>query len=87
MSEPKLMALLQLSPKAFRELFQLPPGTEVVRIETRPGYRGRVDVIIEGAGWLTDEWAPLRSATAIVTHTFLEDRRELAPVIKWSWDK
>jgi hypothetical protein len=49
----KKMALLRLGPIALRELFQLPAGAEVVRVEADHGYRGGVRVVIEGAGWDT----------------------------------
>ncbi len=85
MSEPKLMALLRVSPEAIRDLFQLPPGTEVLRVETRPEYRGSVDIVIAGAGWPTDEGGPIRTATGVVQREFLTDGCELIQRIEWGF--
>lgn len=84
MSEIKKMASLRLGPAALRELFQLPEGVEVVRIESDFGYRGGLRLVIEGAGWATAEGAPIQPAEpAIVTVTRDEAGQIARSTIDW----
>lgn len=51
----KNMAILTVTPEAFRHLLQLPDDVEVVRVEMAPGQRGTLHVMVEGVGWPTGE--------------------------------
>jgi hypothetical protein len=80
----KKMAILRLDPPALRGLFQLPDGVEVLRVETVPGYRGAVRMVIEGAGWDTMEGNPIMPADpAIVTVTRDEEGKITRSTIDW----
>lgn len=51
----KNMAILTVTPEAFRHLLQLPDDVEVVRVEMAPGQRGTLHAMVEGIGWPTPE--------------------------------
>ncbi|MCA0214527.1 MAG: hypothetical protein LCH79_15285 [Proteobacteria bacterium] len=73
MTKTKKMAVLGLNPAALRNVLRLPDDAEVIRIETVPGYRGLVNVIVEGVGWEVQEGGPLPPSTHGV---FTVDRDE-----------
>lgn len=57
------MAILEVSPEMFRELFQLPPGCEVVGVSVPFDRPGLIEISIRGAGWPTPPGAVLQHTT------------------------
>lgn len=53
------MALITVSAGFMREMLQLPDECEIVRIECAPGYHGRFNLVVEGAGWPVSDGMPI----------------------------
>lgn len=80
----KKMAILRLTPQAFRDLMQLPETVEVVRVELESGTRGNLHLMIEGAGWDTHEGAMVIPAqAAIITSHKDQNGTSIDRIIDW----
>lgn len=74
----KRMAILEIHPKIFRDLLQLPDGAEISDLRVNIDRRGVLEVKIDGAGWEVREGECLMRTTGTVTTDELGRR-----VIDW----
>ena len=61
------MAVLEIHPRMFREILQLPEGAEVVDMRIAIDRRGILELKIVGAGFDTKEGEVIRRVTGTVT--------------------
>lgn len=86
MAPTKKMALLRVTPEALRTLLQLPDATEIVRVELADGHRGVMHLMIEGAGWETEEGSPVMPAdSAIITETVDAAGALVSRLVDWGF--
>lgn len=78
----KKMAILTITPEVLRQLLQL-PECDVIRVETDPGYRGVLRLVIEGAGWDTPEGGPIMPADTAICTTETDDEGHKHVAIDW----
>ena len=76
----KKMAVLEIDPRAFRELLQLPDGAEIIDLRVNIDRRGMLEVKIQGAGWNTVAGAVIPHAIGTVTVDAVGNR-----VIDWGF--
>lgn len=84
----KKMAILTVTPEAFRGLLQLPESVEVVGVEVAQGYRGVLRIVIEGAGWDTREGEAISpTGAATITNRHDETGAIVSRSIDWHLPK
>jgi len=82
----RLMAILEFDAGRLRELLQLPESAEIIWCRMDRDCRGRIEVVIEGAGFPTDEGGFLHRTTCTVTIAQTEDGGiELNPKLEWGF--
>lgn len=63
----KRMAILAVTPEVFCKLLQLPEDVELVRVNLCPDRRGVMELVIEGAGWITPRGASISRTSGEIT--------------------
>lgn len=84
-SGTKKMAVLRLTAEAFRELLQLPPEVEVLRVNVPYDMRGRLDIVIEGVGWDVPENGAICPTYGSVTRQVDGEGSVLRSTIDWGF--
>lgn len=80
----KKMAILTVSPELLRSALCLPDGCEVVRVQMAQGYRGVIELVIDGAGWDTREGSAIMPARIGIGCTaYADNGKILSHSIDW----
>ena len=88
MPKVKKMAMLHVKAETLRVLLQLPAEAEVVHVDTAPGYRGMLKIVIEGAGWDTPEGCAITLAEpAVVASQRNATGEVVSRVVDWKLPK
>ena len=79
----RLMAALEFDTGRMREWLQLPETAEIVAVYMDRSIRGRLVLVIEGAGRPTKEGECILRQTCMITQRQLADGTELKEEIRW----
>lgn len=85
MLEGKKLAILEIAPNLLCDLFQLPPGAEIVDLRVPIDRRGVLELKIDGAGWLTYEGSMIMRTTGTITREFDGNGKETSRRIDWGF--
>lgn len=79
----RLTAILEFDTGRLRELLQLPETAEIIDCRMDFGYRGRLQLKIEGAGFPTQEGHAIQPATCVITERHNADGSKYVERIEW----
>jgi hypothetical protein len=80
---PELGAILQVTPEVLCEVFQLPRGAYIDRVDNHSDHPGVLYLRIRGAGWPMTPGAFIPRATGQLTKAYGSDGKASGIVIDW----
>lgn len=79
----RLMARLEFDAGRLREFLQLPETAEIVGCQMDIFRRGKITLVIEGAGYPTKEGEFIQPATCMIRTQTFEDGTRLRDELRW----